>query len=535
MKKTLLISTLLTASFAMANHAIASQEYLIKMNAKTSVQQLEEMYGANNVSDLHFNNWVKVTVGSARALEALGGKAEHVEKNKTFTIQLHRPTRDDGGGFIGGASGGGFIGGDDSSGGGGFIGGGGSNGGGSSSGGFIGGDDSSGGGGFIGGGGSSGGSSSGGFIGGGSTSGGGSSGGSSSGGSVSGGSTSTGASGDPSFPTNIVPGTGPDAEFSKQWGMADIGVQDAWQSSGTKGSADMIVAVIDSGVDYTHQDLVENMWRNPGESGNGKETNGVDDDGNGFIDDVVGWDFAASDNKPYDITGGYMGNPGHGTHCAGNVAARSDNGVGTVGVAPHVKIMAMRFITEKGSGSTDGAVQAIKYAVDNGAKVLSNSWGSEGDDGGDESKALQEAIQYAKDHDVLFVAAAGNSSYNNDLPAKMAVPASYTHDNIISVAAIDRNNKLASFSSYGLTTVDIGAPGVDVYSSIPKNKYMNMPGTSMACPHVAGAAALYWSHNPHATMMDVKAAILKSAVAIPALQGKTVTGAKLNVKNLMAQ
>ena len=317
--------------------------------------------------------------------------------------------------------------------------------------------------------------------------------------------------------------------------MADIGVREAWQTAVTKGSPDMIVAVIDTGVDYTHEDLAESIWRNPGESGNGKEKNGIDDDNNGFIDDAVGWDFATNDNKPYDVTGGFMGNPGHGTHCAGNVAAKADNTKGIVGVAPNVKVMAMRFMNEKGSGATDGAVQAIKYAVDNGAKVLSNSWGSEGDDGGAESQALQEAIKYAQDNGVLFVAAAGNSSYNNDTPGKASVPASYPHDNIISVAAIDRNNALASFSSYGLTTVDIAAPGVDVYSSIPKNKYMNMPGTSMACPHVAGAAALYWSHNPQATMMQVKEAIMKSAVPVSALKGKVVTGGKLNVKNLITQ
>ncbi len=500
------------------SQAIANQEYLVKMNKATTLEVMQAQYGKQNVKDLNFNKWVKVTVLSERALSSLATRADFVEQNKTFKIQLHRPQRSghDGGGFIGGDAGGGFIGGGDA--GGGLIGGG-------DAGGFIGGGSS--------GGSTSGGGSSGGFIGGGST--GGSSGGSTSGGSSSGGASGGGSTGDPDFPTAIPTTAGPDIDYAKQWGMADIGVREAWQAAVTKGSPDMIVAVIDSGVDYTHEDLAENMWRNAGESGDGKEKNGIDDDNNGFIDDVVGWDFAKNDNKPYDVTGGFMGNPGHGTHCAGNVAARSENGKGIVGVAPNVRIMAMRFITEKGSGTTDAAVQAIKYAVDNGAKVLSNSWGSEGDDGGAESLALREAIQYAQDQGVLFVAAAGNSSYNNDTPGKASVPASYPHDNIISVAAIDRNNKLASFSSYGLTTVDIAAPGVDVYSSVPKNKYMNMPGTSMSCPHVAGAAALYWSYNPQATMMDVKAAIMKSAVPVSALQGKMVTGGKLNVKNLIAQ
>lgn len=507
MRKIILIITLL--SWSAVN---ASQEYLVKMNDTTTLEQMEKIYGKENVVDLKFNRWVKVTPTSQRALDSLALRATHIEKNKKFKIQLHRPQRDGGGGFIGGGdAGGGFIGGGDA--GGGLIGGG------DAGGGFIGGGDA--GGGLIGG------DAGGGFIGG-------SEGGSTSGGSSSGGSTSGGATkADPDFPTSIVSSSGPDAEYSKQWGMADIGVKDAWQLAATKGSPDMIVAVIDTGVDYTHEELAENVWRNPGESGNGRETNGIDDDNNGFIDDVVGWDFAANDNKPYDITSGFMGNPGHGTHCAGNVAAKSDNGKGIVGVAPNVKIMAMRFISEKGSGTTDAAVSAIKYAVDNGAKVLSNSWGSEGDDG--EGQILKDAIQYAMDRGVLFVAAAGNSSYNNDNPTKASVPASYEHDNIISVAAIDKSNRLASFSSYGLTTVDIGAPGVDVYSSIPKNKYMNMPGTSMACPHVAGAAALYWSKNPQASVLEVKDAILKSAVPISALNGKVVTGGKLNVKNLLTQ
>lgn len=346
-----------------------------------------------------------------------------------------------------------------------------------------------------------------------------------------------GAPKDPDFPTSFPSGSGADPDFSKQWGMQDIGVKDAWSET-TKGSPEIVVAVIDTGVDYTHEDLAANMWRNPGETGldaNGRDkaTNGVDDDNNGYVDDVVGWDFAVNDNKPHDTTSGgiFGGNPGHGTHCAGNIAAAADNAKGIVGVAPNVKIMAMRFLTEKGQGSLDGAVQAIKYAVDNGAQVLSNSWGSEGDGG--EGGPLKEAIQYAQDHGVLFVAAAGNSNYDNDKPAKASVPASYDFDNILSVAAIDQNNNKSSFSSFGLTTVDVGAPGSAIYSTIPGNKYMNLDGTSMACPMVAGAAALYWSKHPQATWQDVKNAIMTTAQPINSLRGRTVTGAKLNVRELM--
>ena len=172
------------------------------------------------------------------------------------------------------------------------------------------------------------------------------------------------------------------------------------------------------------------MWRNPGETGfdsngNDKSRNGIDDDGNGYVDDLMGWDFANNDNKPFDMFEKSIfkillgGNPGHGTHCAGNVAARGDNGKGIAGVAPHVRIMAMRFISADGGGTTDAAISSILYAVDNGARILSNSWGSEGD-GGDAaaSQALQDAIDYAQSKDVLFVAAAGNGhlgvGYDND-------------------------------------------------------------------------------------------------------------------------
>lgn len=364
----------------------------------------------------------------------------------------------------------------------------------------------------------------------------------------------------PEIPLQLEGGSGSDPLFDKQWGMQDNKVEDAWDTSGTKGDGQVVVAVLDTGVDYTHEDLVDNMWRNPGEigmdeNGNSRATNGVDDDGNGYIDDVVGWDFGKGDNKPYDLhkTGFailFGGNPGHGTHCAGNVAARGDNGKGIAGVAPNVKIMAMRFLTEDGQGSLEGAISSIKYAVDNGAHILSNSWGSEGD-GGDaqSSQALQDAIEYSMDKGVLFVAAAGNGhqgvGYDNDTDSKPAYPASYPQENIISVAALDSSDKLGSFSNWGKNTVDIGAPGVKVFSTVPDNVYqdtvIDIPGlitatwdgTSMATPHVSGAAALYLSKNPNADWQEIKAAILDSATPISALNGKSVSGGKLNVNALM--
>lgn len=356
----------------------------------------------------------------------------------------------------------------------------------------------------------------------------------------------------PPLPTDFSTGQGNDPDIKRQWGILDIQGPEAWRIHDD--SKDIIVAVIDTGIDYTHEDLKPNLWINKKEIPN----NGIDDDHNGYVDDIIGWDFSANDNKPFDlaveplklITKG--GNPGHGTHCAGNVGARGGNGLGISGVAPHVQIMGLRFISEQGAGTTSGAIGAIRYAVDNGAKVLSNSWGSEGEDpeNKEENKALREAIAYAEAKGVIFVAAAGNGhrgvGYDNDKDPAPAYPASYTHDNIISVAAIDVNDNLGSFSNWGATSVDIGAPGLNVYSTTVGNNYsdkvvdmaaitVDWDGTSMACPHVAGAAALYWGAHPTKSWQEVKDAILKSATPIPALKGKVTTNGKLNVLDLLKQ
>lgn len=362
----------------------------------------------------------------------------------------------------------------------------------------------------------------------------------------------------PAIPAPTQPGSGSDPLFNQQWGMQDIEAKNGWKSAPKQ--TEMVVAVIDTGVDYTHEDLVDNLWRNPGETGRDaqgrdKATNGVDDDNNGFVDDTIGWDFVTNDNKPYDLKASMFemimggGNPGHGTHCAGNVAARGDNGKGIAGVAPNVKIMSIRFLSEKGQGTTADAIKSIKYAVDNGAHILSNSWGSEGEDNNSaDNKALKDIIRYSQSEGRLFVAAAGNGrqggGYNNDTDSRPAFPASYDMDIIVSVAAIDVNDNLGSFSNWGKRTVDIGAPGVKVFSTTVGSKYddkvmsflgqeIYWDGTSMATPHVAGAAALYWSTYPNKTWQEVKQALLSSAVEVPALRGKVSSDGKLNVNRLM--
>ena len=311
-----------------------------------------------------------------------------------------------------------------------------------------------------------------------------------------------------------------DDYFSQLWGMhntndADIDAPEAWDI--TTGSDAIVVAVIDSGVDYNHMDLAANIWNNTGEI----PGNNIDDDGNGYIDDTRGWDFCrygqTPDNDPMDDNG-------HGTHCSGTIAAVGNNGVGIVGVSWNAKIMPLKFLGSAGTGYTSDAIPAIQYAIDNGADIMSNSWG-----GGSYLQSLEDAISAANDAGILFVAAAGNDYANNDMSPHY--PSSYDVPNVVAVAATDHNDLKASFSNYGLTSVDLGAPGVNTYSTIPGDSYGYKSGTSMATPHVAGAAALVLAQNSSLSVAELKAKILDSVDPIDSLAGKTVTGGRLNVYN----
>jgi thermitase len=366
----------------------------------------------------------------------------------------------------------------------------------------------------------------------------------------------------PPFPApNLPPAqSGLDPLARLQWGMDDMGVLSGWKSATGQG---VVVAIIDTGVDYTHEDLINSMWRNPGETGldaggRNRESNGIDDDANGYVDDVVGWDFADNDNQPYDLAYGPSeivingGNAGHGTHCAGTIAAQAFNGRGIAGVAPSAKIMALRFLNIHGQGDTANAIRAIGYAVKMGARILSNSWGSPGDNGLGPigNHALREAIAAAGNAGALFIAAAGNGhdghGYDNDSAVQPIYPASFPLENIISVAAIDRFDQLSPFSNWGQKSVHLAAPGVGIYSTMVQNRYgdavadgtgikISWDGTSMAVPHVAGAAALYWSKHPQARWQEVKQAILASVKPILSMKDKSVSGGKLNVERLMSQ
>ncbi len=349
-------------------------------------------------------------------------------------------------------------------------------------------------------------------------------------------------------PTNVSTGTDP--LLKDAWGMFKIGADAAWPV--TNRGKGIVVAVTDTGVDYNHEDLIANMWRNPHEI----PANQIDDDKNGYVDDVVGWDFVTNDRKPYDITKSLMeiilqgGNPGHGTHCSGVIGASLNNSVGTSGVAPEVKIMALRFISEDGKGTTEAAIKAIDYAVKNGANIISASWGGEAGD--DDDKSLKESIERAAAKGVIFVAAAGNgragadgkpAGFDNDSDKKPMVPASMGVANIISVAAINSDEKLADFSNWGHKTTQLGAPGVKVLSTVPGNKYQDTvvdlggmkvtwDGTSMAAPFVSGALAVVWSQNPTQSWEETKQALLSKTTALESLHGKVVTDGRLELRNI---
>ncbi len=310
-----------------------------------------------------------------------------------------------------------------------------------------------------------------------------------------------------------------DPQFTRLWGLhntgqtggavdADIDAAEAWEIETGK---NVVVGIIDTGIDWQHPDLAQNIWTNPGEIPN----NGIDDDRNGYIDDVRGWDFYNNDNSPFD-------GDGHGTHVAGTVAAVGNNGIGVTGVSWSAKLMALKFLSDNGLGATADALSAIEYAVRNGAQITNNSWG------GDEfSQALYDAIAAAGQAGLLFIASAGNDGANNDLFPKY--PSNYDLNNIIAVAATNHSDQLASFSNYGRVSVDLGAPGDEILSTVPGNGYVLASGTSMAAPHVAGAASLILSRVPALTQVQVKDLIMRTTDPLPGLQGRTVSGGRLNV------
>lgn len=285
------------------------------------------------------------------------------------------------------------------------------------------------------------------------------------------------------------------------WGLLRIHAPQAW--SVTRG-AGVTVAVLDSGITIDNPDLTNAVWENPNEIPNGK-----DDDHNGFVDDMYGADWVHRDGSPDD-------EEGHGSHVAGTIAATADDGNAAVGVAPDARIMPLKFLDGDGAGSVSDAISAIDYAIAKGAKVINASWG-----GPDYSQALADAISRAGQAGVVFVAAAGNDGVNND--ATPDYPASMNLSNIVSVAASDKQDHLASFSNYGRNTTDIAAPGVNIVSTVGDHTE-SWSGTSMAAPHVSGVAALLKSVRPDASAAAVAGAITTGARISVNLIGRIKSG-----------
>ena len=300
---------------------------------------------------------------------------------------------------------------------------------------------------------------------------------------------------------------------------------EAWAANRT-GSRGVYVGVIDEGIQFTHPDLDANIWTNQFDP-----VDGIDNDANGYVDDTNGWDFANGDNSIYD--GGSNGRVDkHGTHVTGTIGAEGGNATGVAGVNWNVTAISGKFLGRNG-GTTANAIRATDYFTNlktrHGLNIVAtnNSWG-----GGGFSQALLDAIIRGAKQNILFIAAAGNSGTNNDstasYPANYNTTAGAGYDAVIAVAAIDSNGLLASFSQYGATTVDLGAPGVSINSTLPVNKYGAYSGTSMATPHVTGAAALYASTHAGAGAAAIRSAILSSTLPTASLTGKTVTGGRLN-------
>lgn len=320
-----------------------------------------------------------------------------------------------------------------------------------------------------------------------------------------------------------------DSRFGDLWGLnntgqtggtadADIDAPEAWDIS--TGSHDVVVGVIDTGVDHTHPDLAANMWVNPNEIAG----DGIDNDGNGYIDDIHGINAITDAGDPMD-------DQGHGTHVSGTIGATGNNANGVAGVNHNVSIVGCKFLDSSGSGSTSDAIECMNYMVglrNAGVevKVLNNSWG-----GGGYSQALADALTSTEQADILFVAAAGNDAVDND--ASPHYPSNYEHASVLSVASTDHNDAMSGFSQWGLTSVDMGAPGSAILSTVPGGGYATYSGTSMATPHVAGAAALALSVNPALNFQELKDLLMSSGDDNSALTGKTVSGKRLNVLNAL--
>ena len=313
-----------------------------------------------------------------------------------------------------------------------------------------------------------------------------------------------------------------DPLFSQQWGTTKINAPQAWDI--TTGNDNVIVAVLDSGIDLNHPDLVNNIWNNTAESC----TDGIDHDRDGYVNDCRGWNFVSDNNTPQDDNG-------HGTHVSGIIGAVGNNGIGVAGVMWNVKLMPLKFLDADGNGSTSDEISAIEFAITHGAKVMNASFA-----GPDFSNSEYDAVSHANNAGILLMAAAGNESANDDTTP--SYPASFSNPtdpnlvknnlgalfNVISVAATGQNDNLASFSNFGVNSVQVAAPGLSVLSTIPTSAYGLESGTSQATPFVSGLAGLLYSQNPNLSYLQVRSVIFSSVDILPSLNNKILTSGRIN-------
>ncbi len=299
-----------------------------------------------------------------------------------------------------------------------------------------------------------------------------------------------------------------DEFLPRQWAHPVVESEKAWQIS--RGGS-VVVAVLDSGIDMRHPDLVGNLWTNPGE-----RLNGIDDDQNGYVDDIHGWNFVSDTNDPTADDSSY-----HGTHVAGTIGAVGNNKIGISGHAQEVQLMALKFLSAAGSGYISHAIRGIDYAIAKGARIINNSWGSSS-----RSQALAEAISRAEAAGILFVAAAGNNGSNNNKTA--FYPANFPQANVISVAATTSNDELAGFSNYGPTAVHLAAPGAEIFSTKNGNAYQVLSGTSMATPLVSGVLAMMVAARPDLSYSQIKGALLSSVDEISSLEERVLWKGRVN-------
>ncbi len=332
---------------------------------------------------------------------------------------------------------------------------------------------------------------------------------------------------EPDYPLHLIPQEASEemevaatVSTAAQWHHQTVQTSSAWQV--TKGSQDIVVAVVDSGIDYNHTDLRNNMWKNPREVAN----NGRDDDGNGLVDDVYGWNYVSNNGKPLTTSGSH-----HGTHVAGIIGATGTASRGVYGEAQKVKLIALKFIGDTGTGITSNAIKAIDYAISKRVFAINNSWGST-----NRSQALEAAIKRAEKAGILFVVAAGNgdNGVGYDITRRGYYPAAFTQSNILRVAASKSDNTLTRFSNFGKSLVDVAAPGYNILSTITGNSYMKMSGTSMAAPLVTGLAVLVKAANPNLSFSQIKGIIKNSVDPITSLKTKVSSGGRVNARKAVS-